>query len=71
MNYIKKLQDETANLKLKVDFLENELSLFRSFLSENPKFRGSDLDGSRKDWISTGDVIAWIEQVKTDSFRME
>ncbi len=55
MNYIKSLQAENEKLKSAIHKTQSEINAFRLFLV-SPKFSGVQTDGSRKDWISTGDL---------------
>jgi hypothetical protein len=62
------MQLEVANdhLQRRVEFYEKSLDQFRAFLATE-KFLGCGSDGSRKDWIATGDVANWILETKRDS----
>ncbi len=66
MNYIKRmetdLKDATTSI---IDTLET-LHTYRAFILTAPKFTGRDLDGTRKDWIATSDVAAWIDALRAD-----
>lgn len=55
MNYIKQLQEENNNLKQIIANCRNEIQASKIFLNSS-KFTGVESDGSRKDWIATGDV---------------
>ena len=55
MNYIKQLQAELAEKKEALRQIEQKIIDFKVFLASS-KFTGTDLDGGRKDWISTNDV---------------
>ena len=57
MNYIKSLETKVKDLELQISNAKQEIQEFRSHLA-GAKFTGIDLDGSRKDWISTSDVNA-------------
>lgn len=63
MNYIKSLQFENAELRSALKTYSDSFSAFRSYLASG-KFQGADLDGARKDWIATGDVINWLRDVE-------
>jgi hypothetical protein len=65
MNYISKLQTENKELKAKLDLANETLAQFHAFLHSD-KFIGTETDGSRKDWIATGDVISWIREVRSE-----
>jgi len=62
-NYIKQLENEVAALSKALKNAESELDLFIAFL-HSPKFSGVESDGSRKDWIATGDVISRMRELK-------
>lgn len=68
MNYILQLKQENASLKKQVQFFQDALNSFHLFL-HSPKFTGTAEDGSRKDWISTGDVINWKRETDAAYFR--
>lgn len=55
MNYIKRLEADNADLRKRIENTVNDLNAFRAFL-RSAKFTGTESDGSRKDWISTGDA---------------
>lgn len=61
-NFIQNLQKENAELKEKLAKVNAELFNFYSFLHSD-KFIGTESDGSRKDWIATGDVINIIRGI--------
>ena len=63
MNYIKQLQKELVESNEMKEKLFLALNEFRSKLLGS-KFTGLDIDGERKDWISTTDVIRWIDDTK-------
>lgn len=63
-NYIHRLQDENAAKQARIDELERRLRGFLVHL-QSPKFRGTDPDGSRRDWIATGDVNTRIGEILT------
>ena len=62
MNYIKRIEQEKAGLMKRIEAMEEEISIFRAHLS-SPKFVGTDVNG-RKDWISTSDVYAYLENIR-------
>jgi hypothetical protein len=64
MNHILKLQQENQELKNKIEEMENWRMSFLSHL-HSEKFQGSDSNGERKDWISTGDVIAQLQNLRS------
>ena len=55
MNYILQLQETITRLDRQSAKTEQAIIDFNAFLMTD-KFNGVDLDGSRKDWISTDDV---------------
>lgn len=57
MNYIKKLEAENKALAGKLAEISLDLNSFLRHL-QSEKFTGQSFDGHRKDWISTGDVLA-------------
>ena len=63
MNYIKQLQAKVEHLESERDTLRSDIKDFLSFLGTSRKFQGEDLDGSRKDWISTGDAITRLQNI--------
>lgn len=63
MNHILKLQQENAELKAKMEEIENWRISFISLLGSE-KFRGVESDGQRKDWISTGDVFNQLQNLR-------
>ena len=63
MNYIKRLEKENRELRARLKAGEELIGDFREFLTL-PKFVGYESDGSRKDWISIGDLNA-----RLDGFR--
>ncbi len=62
MNFIKQLQADNKELKEKISSALVEINTFIIFLNSN-KFRGTE-GGERKDWISTGDVIRQMQEIK-------
>jgi hypothetical protein len=44
--------------------LELQITEFQGHLM-GAKFQGTDADGSRKDWISTGDVSTFLDNLRT------
>lgn len=67
MNYIKKLQQELNDLQTNNTNAETLIQEFRQHIRSD-KFIGTDLDGSRKDWISTSDVEIRLQNI-LDSLR--
>jgi hypothetical protein len=64
VNYIKALQIRERELQAELEKVEQNLNDFKAFL-HSAKFVGTE-DGERKDWISTGDVIRWIDNIKRE-----
>ena len=64
MNYIKKLQ---ADLEAKTVELDAKLALIAEFERhlQGPKYQGADTNGTRKDWISTNDVVDWLRSMRS------
>jgi len=65
MNYIKKLQSDNDAMKQDAAAVASQISEFRAFLT-SAKFVGTESDGSRKDWISTGDVDRFLSLLLED-----
>lgn len=65
MNYIKELQARVIELENKLKVQEAAFNAFKCLL-HGPKFIGSDLDGERKDWIATADVLNWLRDVQSE-----
>ena len=64
MNYIKSLQAENSKLKLAIQNTQKEINNFRLFLV-SPKFSGVQSDGTKKDWISTGDLDKRLIEIQS------
>ena len=54
-HYATELKSELAKKDSEIAELRRKLQEFRTHLA-GPKFQGVDDDGSRRDWISSGDV---------------
>lgn len=67
MNYIKRLESSLACSERNLENGEAAIQEFRRFL-QSDKFQGVDLDGGRKDWISTKDVEERL-RIILDAFR--
>lgn len=65
MNYIRRIQADNANLETTIDTANVSINDMIAFLN-GPKFTGTESDGGRKDWIATGDVIAWLQNLRSD-----
>ena len=64
-NYILGLQDENERLRKNSLKIQAEINEFIKFL-HSPKFMGVETDGSRKDWIATGDVINRLQEIRRE-----
>ena len=62
MNYIARLQAELATAEAALKAKAEALQEFRVHLAGD-KFAGVEADGSRKDWIATSDVNAWLARI--------
>jgi hypothetical protein len=62
MNYITRLQQENADKQNVIRAARIEIEEFRLHLL-SAKFQGLDVDGTRKDWIATGDVLRRLESI--------
>ncbi len=70
MNYIKQLQSELKLAQNKVNAFERVMDVFKGYL-HGSKFAGVESDGGRKDWISTGDVLHWMRDVRSEINNVE
>lgn len=61
-NYIHRLQDENREKQERLDEIERRLREFQVHLASS-KFTGTETDGSRRDWIATGDVTHRIREI--------
>jgi hypothetical protein len=64
VNYIKSLQQQLAELQGQREQTRDSIERFLAHL-HSAKFVGTQQDGSRKDWIATGDVIEWLRSVRS------
>lgn len=62
MNYIKKLENTIYDRGSIILAADQEIRDFMAHLN-SAKFQGEDLDGSRKDWISTNDVRSRLQTI--------
>lgn len=69
VNYIKKLKLELEAAQAKQAAAVVEISRMRAFLASS-KFTGVESDGSRKDWISTGDVDTFLRDLTSELLVM-
>lgn len=63
MNYIHNLQAQNSALREQLAEKNEKINDFISFLHSD-KFKGVESDGSRKDWISTADVLNFLMQIR-------
>ncbi len=64
MNYIKRLEQDLVSAAAKLAAVRLELEAFQNFLQTAEKFKGTESDGGRKDWIATTDVITRLQEIK-------
>lgn len=69
MNYIKQLQADNAAAKNQANEILNDIIAFKAMLA-SPKFTGVESDGSRKDWISTGDVDRFLSDLGSKALAL-
>lgn len=62
MNYITKLRTQNQILRMCLRTGNRSAAEFLAFL-QTDKFVGQDIDGSRKDWISTSDVERHMKDI--------
>lgn len=62
-NYILRLQQELAEANASRDAAMAEINHFIAHL-HGPKFAGNE-SGERRDWISTGDVITRLIEIRS------
>lgn len=65
MNVIQRLRADNAMLRTQVAAYADGFAALRAHL-DSSKFKGADLDGERKDWISTEDVRRWLAVIEND-----
>ncbi len=63
MNFIKSLQAKNARLKEEIGAKDHQINEFICFL-HSAKFTGMEINGERKDWISTSDVIHRLIEIR-------
>jgi hypothetical protein len=66
MNYIKRLERDSAVLAERCATLDRRIQHFRSHLA-GEKFVNADDKGERKDWISVTDVVNWLDIIESYS----
>ena len=62
-NYIKTLESIADERGDRLTQIHENIEWMRSHLLSS-KFVGQSIDGERKDWISTADVLRFIEQLR-------
>lgn len=62
MNHIARLQQDLGAAHATLQAKAEALQAFRVHLT-GQKFAGFDADGSRRDWIATGDVLGWLTSI--------
>lgn len=65
MNYIKRIQASNATLETTIATANVTINDMIAFL-HGPKFTVVESGGGRKDWISTGDMVAWLQNLRSD-----
>lgn len=65
-NFIKRLQLRAETCHEQLRSMRDSITDFIAYL-HTPKFAGVASDGSRKDWIATGDVLRWLMDVRSQS----
>jgi hypothetical protein len=63
MNYIHQLQTDIETLSADSAAKSERIAEFRAYLSL-PKFTEPGTDGTRSDWISTADVMRWLQYIE-------
>ena len=63
MNYIKQLQTDRNGLQTAANMVDDDIGRLLAFL-HGPKFAGHEENGERRDWVSTGDVIQWLRELR-------
>lgn len=66
MNVIQRLRADNAMLRAQLDAYADGFALLRKHL-DSDKFKGVDVDGNRKDWISVDDVLRWLACIRNDA----
>jgi hypothetical protein len=69
MNYIKTLEQKNKELQDKLDSSRMEINDFIKFLTTSPKFQSTPEE--LKNWISTPDVIARLEEIRNQMYVEE
>ena len=69
MNYIKKLQQENAELKARIDAADEAIRDFTRLLN-SPKHNGVDMFGERSDWIATNDTLGHLGLISDSLYNL-
>lgn len=64
MNFILQLKRDINTRNLAIEDTQDAISAFLGHL-HSEKFAGTDSEGARKDWISTADVIARLQELRS------
>jgi len=62
MNHIAWLQGQLTAAQTSAAATAEAVQEFRGHLASG-KFAGTDADGSRRDWIATADITAWLARI--------
>jgi hypothetical protein len=65
MNYIKRLEAEAGAKDAKIANALDQINDFLAHLA-SPKFAGTEVCGSRKDWIAINDVAARLQALRSE-----
>lgn len=65
MNYIHQLRQQVETRNSAIAHANVEINRMMAHLA-GAKFTGTDVDGSRKDWISTGDVVRFLQELRAE-----
>lgn len=64
MNFIQRLKADIQTRDAALATGQLEIQEFLEFL-HSEKFTGVDSNGERKDWIATGDVVRWLQALRS------
>ena len=64
-NYIQTLQEANKVKDAQLSTARESVQAMIGHL-HGAKFSGQGSDGSRKDWIATGDVLAWLMSLRSE-----
>ena len=68
MNYIKRLERENEEAKRRLQEVQDACQHFRVYLS-SPKFTGVDMNGDRKDWVSTKEIDDLMQSIHSTAMN--